>query len=108
MNIRFSERHIRIRVTRSELDRLIVGNSLALQLPLPGEQQFRIAIEATPRADWQCEGNFSNLFLFLPRAALTELSQTLPRREGLTHEFQTEGGPVEVDFEIDLRPDRKS
>lgn len=103
MNIRFSDRHIRFRVSRQELERLLAGRSLALDVPMPRAHQFRASINVTPLGDWQLDSDPTGLWLSLPRAALEELLQELPRKEGLDREFDTNGSKLTVVFEVDLR-----
>jgi hypothetical protein len=103
MNIRFSDRHIRFRVTRQELERLLAGRSLALDVPMPRSHQFRASISVTPIGDWQLDSDPTGMWLSLPRAALEELLQELPRKEGLEHQFETNGSTLSVAFEVDLR-----
>jgi hypothetical protein len=103
MNIRFSDSHIRFRVSRSELDRLLAGRSLALDVPMPRAHQFRASISVTPIGDWQLDSDPTGMWLTLPRSALDELLQNLPSKEGLEHEFDTSGKTLNVAFEVDLR-----
>jgi hypothetical protein len=100
MNVRFSDRHIRFRITRDELDRLLTGRSLALDVPMPRSHQFRASISITTLAAWQLDNDPTGLWLSIPRAAVEELQQSLPRKEGLQHHFS---GPLTVSFEVDLR-----
>jgi hypothetical protein len=107
MNIRFSESHIRFRVSRSELDRLLAGRSLSLDVPMPRSHQFRASISVTPIGDWQLESDPTGLWLTLPRSALESLLQELPRKEGLEHDFDTNGSTLSVAFEVDLRGEKE-
>src|SRR5690349_2548810 len=103
MNVRFSDRHIRFRVQRHELDLLLAGRSLALDVPMPRSHQFRASVNVTPLGDWQLDSDPTGLWLSVPRSALEELLQSQPRRGGMVHEFATNGGMLNVSFEIDLR-----
>ena len=107
MNVRFSDRHIRFRVTRPELERLLAGRSLALDVPMPRSHQFRASVNVTPLGDWQLDSDPTGLWLSLPRSALEELLQELPRKEGLEHEFATNGNALAVVFEVDLRKEKE-
>jgi hypothetical protein len=107
MNIRFSESHIRFRVSRSELDRLLAGRSLSLDVPMPRSHQFRASISVTPIGDWQLESDPTGLWLSLPRSALESLLQELPSKEGLEHDFDTNGSTLGVAFEVDLRGEKE-
>jgi hypothetical protein len=108
MNIRFADRHIRFRVLRHELDRLLTGRSLELDIPMPRAHKFRASIGMTPLGDWQLESDPTGLWFSIPRAALEDLLQSLPRKEGLTHTFQTDNGTLAVAFEVDLREENKA
>ncbi len=108
MNIRFSDRHIRFRIARHELDRLLAGRSLGLDVPMPRSHQFRASINVTPLGDWQLDSDPTGLWLSIPRSAVEDLIQSLPRKEGLEHAFQTDSGALTVIFEVDLREESKA
>jgi hypothetical protein len=108
MNIRFSDRRIRFRVMRHELDNLLGGRSLALDVPMPRAHRFRASINVTALGDWQLDSDPTGIWLSIPRAMLEELLQDLPSKEGLNHEFDTESGKLTVAFEVDLRKDFKA
>lgn len=103
MNVRFSDCHIRFRVSRSELDNLLAGRSLALDVPMPRSHQFRANVSVTPIGDWQLDSDPTGLWLALPRTALEDLMRTLPNKEGLEHDFATNGAKLSVAFEVDMR-----
>ena len=105
MNVRFSDRHIRFRVSRSELDRLLAGRSLALDVPMPRSHQFRASVSAAAFGDWQLESDPTGLWLSIPKQTLEEWQATLPNKEGLQHQFQLDGSQLSVAFEVDLRND---
>lgn len=106
MNVRFSDRHIRFRVSRAELDSLLSGRSLSLDVPMPRSHQFRASISVTPIGDWQLDSDPTGLWLALPRTALEELLRMLPSKEGLEHDFATNGSQLSVAFEVDLRTEK--
>ena len=106
MNVRFSDRHIRFRVTRQELERLLAGRSLSLDVPMPRAHQFRASVSVTPIGDWQLDSDPTGMWLSLPRSALEEMIQDLPRKEGLEHSFETSGSTLGVAFEVDLRAEK--
>ena len=89
MNIRFSDRHIRFRIAKHELDRLLAGRSLQLDVPMPRAHQFRASIGLTPLGDWQLDSDPTGLWLTIPRSIVEGLSQSLPSKEGIEHAFQT-------------------
>ena len=108
MNVRFSDRHIRFRVMRSELDRLLGGRSLALDVSMPRGYQFRASVNLTSLGDWQLDSDPTGLWLSMPRAVLESLSQSLPSKEGVEHQFTLDGKPLSVAFEVDLREEKKA
>jgi hypothetical protein len=103
MNIRFADRHIRFRVGSHELERLLSGRSLTLDVPMPRSHQFRASIGVSSLPGWQLDSDPTGLWLTLPRMALEELLQQLPSKDGLEHEFQIDGSTLRVSFEVDLR-----
>jgi hypothetical protein len=107
MNIRFSDRHIRFRVSRAEFERLLAGRSLALDVPMPRAHQFRASVSVTPIGDWLLDSDPTGLWLTLPRAAVEALLQELPRKEGVEHEFETNGSKLTLAFEVDLRKEKE-
>jgi hypothetical protein len=107
MNVRFSDRHIRFRVARQEVERLLAGRSLTLDVPMPRAHQFRASINITSTGDWQLDSDPTGLWLTLPRKALEGLLQELPSKEGLEHEFATNGQTLAVALEVDLRSERE-
>jgi hypothetical protein len=104
MNIRFSDHHIRFRVARQELERLLAGRSLSLDIAMPRAHQFRATINVTSIGDWQLDNDPTGIWLSLPRSSLEELLQSLPSKEGLEHQFETGNGTaLGVAFEVDLK-----
>jgi hypothetical protein len=104
MNVRFSDQKIRCRVTPAELDRLLSGRAIALEVALPRDHDFRMNVRAAPVGGWQLDSDPTGVWLTLPRAALESLSLALPSREGLTQEFPVStGARVVVTFEVDVR-----
>ena len=108
MNVRFSDRHIRFRVGRDELERLMTGRTLALDVPMPRAHQFHASVSVTPIGDWQLDSDPTGLWLSIPRSAIENLSNGTPTKEGLQHEFDLGAGKrLEVGFEVDLKTDRQ-
>jgi hypothetical protein len=110
MNVRFSAQAVRCRVTRTELDLLLLGRAVTLQVALPGEHKFRVNIRpgvlaaGSPgtRAGWQLDSDPTGLWLTVPRAQLESLAQSLPNKAGISQTFDTSDGDVRVTFEVDL------
>jgi hypothetical protein len=107
MNVRFSDRHIRFRVTCLELERLLAGRSLALDVPMPRAHQFRANVSVASFGDWQLDSDPTGLWLQLPRSALDELASSLPTKEGVEHQFDFNGATLSVAFEVDVRRERE-
>ena len=104
MNVRFSELALRCRITRAELERLLSGRAIALEVALPRDHVFRISVRPAAVGDWQLESDPTGVWLTIPRADLETLAANLPAREGLERSFDTSaGGAVQVSFEVDLR-----
>jgi hypothetical protein len=103
MNIRFSDGHIRFRVTTRELERLMAGRSLTLEVPMPRSHRFRATIGTAIFGDWQLDSDPTGIWLTLPRNSVQEFQQALPSKDGLQHEFILDGAKLTVSFEVDLR-----
>jgi hypothetical protein len=108
MNVRFSDRQIRFRILRSELDRLLSGRSLTLDVPMPRGHQFRASVNITSLGDWQLDSDPTGMWLSMPRAVLESLAQSLPSKEGIEHQFTMDGQVLAVAFEVDLRVEKKA
>jgi hypothetical protein len=107
MNVRFSDRHIRFRVTRLELDRLLAGRALTLDVPLPRSHTFRANISMSALGGWQLDSDPTGMWLTLPRSEIESLLSALPSKEGLEHQFDTNGTALTVAFEVDLKKERE-
>jgi hypothetical protein len=103
MNVRFSDRAIRCRVRQAELERLLTGRAITLELCLPRDRRFRVNIRPAALDVWQLDSDPTGIWLTIPRAELESLAQTLPRKEGIQHSFAASEGSVLVKFEVDLR-----
>ena len=104
MNIKFSPHALRCRVTRAELDRLLTGRAVTLEVELPRHHHFRASVQPSMTGGWQLDSDPTGLWLTIPRGELQALSESLPRKEGLEHAFPVAGGgEVTVSFEVDVR-----
>lgn len=107
MNIKFSPQSLRCRVTRAELDRLLTGRAVTLEVELPRHHRFRFSVQPAVIGGWQLDSDPTGYWLSIPREELQALAETLPRKDGLEHAFPTTGVcEVTVSFEVDVR-DRK-
>ncbi len=103
MNLRFSSEDVRIRVTSDEFQQLTHGGNLALEVPLPRQHVFRVAIRTEAVGDWRLESDPTGLWLSIPRTRLDEFAQALPSREGMAYDFDAGNGKAtRVVFEVDM------
>jgi hypothetical protein len=103
MKVRFSDQAIRCRTTSAELQQLLTGRAVALELCLPRDRKFRVNVRAAALETWQLESDPTGIWLTIPRSQLQTLAQTLPSKTGIEHGFETAQGGVTVTFEVDLR-----
>lgn len=103
MKVRFSDREIRCRVAAAELQQLLTGRAIALELGLPRDRRFRINVRPAMLATWQLDSDPTGIWVSIPRAQLEALSQSLPSKQGIEHEFETAQGGVTVKFEVDVK-----
>lgn len=104
MNVRFSDQALRCRIIRAELDRLLSGRAVALEVVLPRDHRLRINVRPAAVGPWQLDSDPTGIWLTIPRADLESLSESLPSKEGIEQSFDTSnGGSVRVSFEIDVR-----
>ena len=104
MNIKFSANHIRCRVSRADLDRLLSGRALALEVPLPRHHTFRINVWPGAMGGWQLESDPTGIWITIPKVQLQGLAESLPSKEGLEQCFDVPaGGTLRVSFEVDVK-----
>ena len=103
MNVRFSDSAIRCRATSVELQQLLTGRALALEICLPRERRFRVNVRPAALETWQLESDPTGIWVSIPRSQLEELAQMLPSKEGIEHGFETAQGSVVVKFEVDVK-----
>jgi hypothetical protein len=103
MNVKFSEQAIRCRATVAELQQLLTGRALALELCLPRDRRFRVNVRPAVLGEWQLESDPTGIWLAIPRSQLQALEEKVPSKEGIEHSFATGQGAVTVAFEVDLR-----
>ncbi len=70
MNVRFSERTIRCRATSAELEQLLTGRAISLDLYLPRDRRFRINVRPSALETWQLESDPTGIWVSIPRAQL--------------------------------------
>lgn len=104
MNVRFSDQALRCRVTRAELERLLSGRAVALEVALPRDHTFRVNVRPAAFNGWQLDSDPTGVWLTIPRGDLESLAGNVPSREGIERSFDTAGGgSVRVTFEVDVR-----
>ena len=103
MNVRFSEQAIRCRATSAELQQLLTGRALALELCLPRDRKFRVSVRPAALETWQLDSDPTGIWVAIPRSQLQALAETVPSREGIQRSFETAQGSVTLTFEVDLK-----
>lgn len=104
MNIRLAANALRFRVTRNELDGLLAGRSLALEVSLPGNHAFRASVRPALLGGWQLESDPTGTWLSIPRLDIEALAASLPSKEGIEHRFtDVKGGELTVSLAVDLK-----
>jgi hypothetical protein len=103
MNVRFSEQAIRCRATAAELQQLLTGRALALELCLPRDRQFRVNVRPAALETWQLDSDPTGIWIAIPRSQLQALAETVPSKEGIERGFETAQGSLTVTFEVDVK-----
>src|SRR6185369_12407352 len=103
MNVRFSDRAIRCRATSAELQQLLTGRAIELELCLPRDRRFLVNVRPSALEKWQLESDPTGIWMSIPRSQLEALGQTLPSKQGIEHEFAAAQGSVVVSFEVDVK-----
>jgi hypothetical protein len=103
MNVKFGHDGLRCRITNAELERLLSGRAVMLEVPLPRGHAFRANINLTSGAEWQFESDPTGIWISIPKSEVRVLADSLPSKEGIRKEFETAHGNVAVVFEVDVR-----
>jgi hypothetical protein len=103
MNVRFSDQAIRCRATSAELQQLLTGRAIELEICLPRDRRFLVNVRPSALEKWQLESDPTGIWMSIPRSQLEALAQTLPSKEGIEHAFETAQGSVAVSFEVDVK-----
>jgi len=103
MKVRFSEQAIRCRATSAELQQLLTGRALTLELSLPRDRKFLVNVRPAALEAWQLDSDPTGIWIAIPRSQLQALAETVPSREGIEHSFETAQGGLAVTFEVDLK-----
>lgn len=103
MNLRISNHQLRFRITRDELDLLLGGTILHLELDI-GAQPLICHISTSDGMEPLNLSIAGNLWhLAVNKDALTNFAASLPTREGIEHEVQLGASPVRLMLEVDVR-----
>jgi len=103
MNVRFSDHAIRCRATSAELQRLLTGRAIELEICLPRDRRFLVNVRPSALEQWQLESDPTGIWVSIPRSQLEALAQSLPSKEGIEHGFETVQGSIVVSFEVDVK-----
>ena len=104
MNVRFSDASVRCGVTPDELQRLLTGRSLVLDVALPRSHIFRLSVQPSLLGGWQLDSDPTGIWVSIPRLDLEALSQSLASRQGIEQKFATAGEKeTRVMFEVEQR-----
>ena len=103
MNVRFSDHAIRCRATSAELQQLLTGRAIELEICLPRDRRFLVNVRPSALEKWQLESDPTGIWVSIPRSQLEALAQTVPSKEGIEHGFETVQGSVVVSFEVDVK-----
>lgn len=109
MNIRFSEGALRCRIGQEELQRLLSGRAVTLDVAMPGNRSFHTSVQPAIVGDWQLQSDPTGIWISIPRREVESLAQAVPSRSGIEHEFATANGTgVRVSLEVDMRDSSRS
>ena len=101
MKLQVQEQSLRVRVTEAELQELLSGSPLRLDLRFDGLNLF--ALEAATGHETSLRSG-AVWRLRLSEAALRVYAGTLPRRDALVAGLTGSGGePLRLEFEVDVR-----
>jgi hypothetical protein len=108
MNVRFSEQAIRCRASAAELQQLLTGRALTLELSLPRDRRFRVNVRPAALETWQLDSDPTGIWIAIPHSQLQALAETVPSKEGIERSFDTAQGGLTVTFEVDLKKSQAS
>jgi len=106
VNLRISENQLRFRITRDELDFLMNGEILQLDLNLSTQRLVYSISTSDSAAPLALIAGQNLLHLAVNKVTLTEFASNLPAREGIEHEVQLGMSHVTLMLEVDVRRKR--
>jgi hypothetical protein len=102
MVVTFAAGAVSCRVTRMELDRLLSGRAITLDVVLPREHRFRMNIRPASLNGWQLESDPTGLWLSIPRTDLESLQKALDSDSAMERTLETSnGGSIDVHVEVE-------
>lgn len=107
MNLRISEKQLRFRITKDELQQLLGGQSLGMVLPHFRTHSYTVKI-TDGQDSLSLKEDGQSWTLLVDRHALQALAEKLPSREGLCEEIQVAGQFFSLMLEIDVRKSPKT
>ena len=101
MKLQVQRQALRVRVTEAELQDLLAGAPLRLDLRFSGQDMLSLELITGPETSVQ-PGDVWRLRL--SRTELRDYAGTLPRRDALVAALTGSGGePLRLEFEVDVR-----
>lgn len=107
MNLRISEHSLRWRVTRAEVELLLSGRAVKLQVALPRLHSFQSVVRTSAIQGWQLDSDPTGIWLTLPRSDLQALVEKLPTKEPIEHVLEVDGGELKLSLEVDVREKKR-
>ena len=101
MVVTFAAGAVSCRVTRTELERLLSGRAITLDVVLPREHRFRMNIRPASLNGWQLESDPTGLWLSIPRTDLEAFQKETGT--GMQRTLETSGGGS-IDVRVDVEP----
>lgn len=103
MNLRISNGQLRFRITRAEMEALLQGTPLELELPL-AHQSLRYSIRTDNIASsLSLEEQAGGLHLVVDKVEFETLARKLPSREGIERRITLGGKELLLALEVDVR-----
>jgi hypothetical protein len=108
MKLQIEGAQLRFRLSEAELARLLDGETVLDQTPLPDRTHTTraLCLSDTDTATFRWQG--TDLDLTLPRTAVAAYATTLPRRDALGFVLGDSAAPLQIDFEVDVRDSVRS
>ena len=101
MKVQVQRQALRVRVTEAELQDLLAGSALRLDLRFGGQGMLAMELNTGPETSVR-PGDVWRLRL--SETALRDYAGTLPRRDALVAALTGSGGePLRLEFEVDVR-----